>query len=162
MRCATIALWVSFCLLPQHEEAVLEEEEATNRECIQVAFCGYFSWFLDERTGKELHVVPPGGFDFQIASRRGGNLEKVLSVSRMVDDISVPAAMEIRRGKTSARTRRRTVAKSTRMRVGTSAMRDHRVVGEFLPPSATRGGGFRGRGGETHRAHGDEMSRALL
>ena len=32
MRCATIALWVSFCLLPQHEEAVLEEEEAKHIE----------------------------------------------------------------------------------------------------------------------------------
>ena len=34
-------------------------------------------------------------------------------------------------------------------------MRDHR--GAFLPPRAhARGGGFRGRGGETHRAHGDD------
>ena len=35
-------------------------------------------------------------------------------------------------------------------------MRDHRGVREFLPPRATRGGGFRGRGGETHRAHDDD------
>ena len=40
-------------------------------------------------------------------------------------------------------------------------MRDHRGVREFLPPRATRGGGFRGRGGETHRAHDDAMKRAF-
>jgi len=71
----------------------------------------------------------------------------------MVDgDVS---AMEIGGGKTSAFTRRRKVAKSSRIRVGTSTMDDHRVVGEFLPPSATGGGGFRGGRGETHRAHDD-------
>tara|TARA_B110000305_G_scaffold85889_1_gene96727 strand:+ start:351 stop:569 length:219 start_codon:yes stop_codon:yes gene_type:complete len=66
------------------------------------------------------------------------------------------SAREIGGGKTSAFTRRRSVAKSTRIRVGTSAM-DDRIIGEFLSPCATRGGGFRGRGGETHRAHDDEM-----
>ena len=39
MRCATIAVCVSFCLLVQHEEAVLEDEEAKHIERMMMMRC---------------------------------------------------------------------------------------------------------------------------
>ena len=113
-------------------------------------FAVTFLGFSSNLHGKNLHVVPPGGFDFQIAfafARRGGHHleEKVLSVSRMVDERRL-AASETR---TPARRTARLLSA-----VAKSTMRDKSA---FLPPRArARGGGFRGRGGETHRAHDDD------